>query len=83
MNPILIDGFKLLAVGMGMVFLFLSIMVILVNLTAKLLSPFKNMFEEKPAAPAPTKAAKPNLMQDKKLVAVLSEAIKTFQQDKK
>jgi hypothetical protein len=37
------------------------------------------MFEEKPAAPAPAaKAVKPNLMQDIKLVAVLSEAIKTY-----
>lgn len=79
MDPILVDGFKLLAVGMGMVFLFLFIMVLLVNLTAKVLSPFKNMFEEKPAAPAAAaKAVKPNLMQDKKLVAVLSEAIKTY-----
>ncbi len=83
MDQILIDGFKLLAVGMGMVFLFLFIMVIMVNLVAKILAPFKNMFEAPAiAAPKPAKVAKKDLMQDQKLVSILSEAIKTFQQDK-
>ena len=49
------DGFKLMVTGMGMVFLFLSIMVVLISWMAKILEPFAHMLEEPVKAPAPKK----------------------------
>jgi len=46
----LTDGFKLMAIGMGMVFLFLSIMVCAIALMAKLLEPYKHLLAEEPSA---------------------------------
>ncbi len=83
MDPIILDGLKLMGLGMGMVFFFLLIMVVLVNLNAKILEPFKNVFEPKPVTAKPTpSAAKKDLMQDKKLTEVISEAIKAYKKDK-
>lgn len=83
MDEIILDGINLMLVGMGMVFSFLMIMVILVKLNAKLLAPFKNVFDPKPTpAKAPAGLAKKDLTQDKKLTAVLSEAIKAYKKDK-
>ena len=48
MNSI-VDGFKLMAIGMGMVFIFLVIMVFVISFMAKLLAPFANLLEEKTA----------------------------------
>ena len=42
----LTDGFKLMAIGMGMVFLFLSIMVWAIALMAKLLEPYKHLLAD-------------------------------------
>ena len=56
------QGLNLMVAGMGMVFAFLLIMVFVVNLSAKLLAPYKHLLEAKPAAkkpaPAPSPAAK-------------------------
>lgn len=83
MDPIFLDGVNLMIVGMLMVFFFLIIMVVMVNLNAKLLAPFKNAFEPKATpAKAASKPVKKDLTQDKQLVAVLSEAIKTYKKDK-
>ena len=40
------DGFKLMAIGMGMVFLFLTIMVFVTSFMAKVLAPFAHLLEE-------------------------------------
>ena len=65
-----IDGFKLMVTGMGMVFLFLSIMVVLISWMAKILSPFAHMLEEPVKAPAPKKKA-----QDDDVVAAIVAAV--------
>lgn len=53
------DGFKLLVMGMGYVVIFLSIMVLVIQLVAKALGPFTHLLEEKAATPrrSPAKAA--------------------------
>ncbi len=51
------DGFKLLVMGMGYVITFLSVMVIIMLITAKGLKPFAHLLKEKAAA-APRKAPK-------------------------
>ena len=53
---LMIDGFKLMVIGMGWVFLFLLIMIALMALVAKLVAPFAHTLE--PPAPAPRKPAK-------------------------
>ena len=51
-----IDGFKLMVTGMGMVFLFLTVMVLLISLLAKILSPFAHLLEESVIASTKTPA---------------------------
>ena len=43
------DGIKLMITGMGVVFLFLGLMVVVILATAKLLAPIAGILEEKPA----------------------------------
>ena len=43
---IIVDGFKLMAIGMGMVFIFLTIMVYVTSFMAKVLAPFSHLIEE-------------------------------------
>lgn len=47
----LIDGFKLMIIGMGTVFAFLGMMVIIISLSAKILAPFAGLFESKAETP--------------------------------
>ena len=69
------DGFKLLVVGMGYVLIFLSIMVIIIELVAKGIKPFAHLLEEKAAA-APRKAPKKAAAKDdKNLVAAAIAAV--------
>ncbi|MBN1863931.1 MAG: OadG family protein [Victivallales bacterium] len=46
----MVDGFKLMGIGMGMVFLFLALMVWVINATAKLLAPYAHLLAEPVAA---------------------------------
>lgn len=43
------DGIKLMIIGMGVVFSFLGLMVVVILATAKLLAPIAGILEEKPA----------------------------------
>jgi oxaloacetate decarboxylase gamma subunit len=57
----LIDGLKLMVIGMGTVFVFLSIMVMVISWSARLLAPHAGLLPDaaaKPAArrPPPTSA---------------------------
>jgi len=54
----LADGLKLMAIGMGMVFLFLTIMVIVISFMAKILAPFADLLEEKTAGSTAANAIK-------------------------
>lgn len=69
------DGFKLLVVGMGYVLIFLSIMVIVIELVAKGLKPFAHLVEEKAVA-APRRAPqKKGGKDDKNLIAAAIAAV--------
>ena len=54
---LILGGLKLLVFGMGMVFVFLVVMIIAMNLMQKILAPFAAAFEPAPKAPAKPKAA--------------------------
>ena len=59
----MINGFILMILGMGAVFSFLVLMIVLVNMVAKIVKPFAHMLEpapapaRRPAAPVSASAA--------------------------
>jgi sodium pump decarboxylase gamma subunit len=83
MNSAIVDGFKLMLLGMGMVFLFLMAMIAFINLTSVILKLIQSRLPVvEPSVGVVKKRAEKSLMQDKDLVAVLSEAITTYKADK-
>ena len=56
-TQLLYDGLKATILGMGMVYLFLTIMIYVMKLTSKLLQPYAGFLEEKKPAHARKKAA--------------------------
>ncbi|MCK5843878.1 MAG: OadG family protein, partial [Victivallales bacterium] len=47
---LLIDGFKLLVIGMGWVFLFLTLMILLMWVVSKVVAPYAHLLEKAPTA---------------------------------
>lgn len=79
----LTDGLKLMIIGMGYVFIFLSLMVIVISITAKLVAPFAGLLES-PAAPAkPRKKANANKKQasDDSLIAAAIAAVHKYRDE--
>ena len=76
---LLLDGLQLLVFGMGMVFAFLVIMVILMNLLSKALKPFAAKFDalKAPATPAAAPRAASSGA-DANLAAIAAAAVKMF-----
>ncbi|MBQ4336629.1 MAG: OadG family protein [Lentisphaeria bacterium] len=76
---LLLDGAQLLVFGMGMVLAFLVIMILLMNLLAKVLKPFAAKFDAlkapaaSAAAPAPAASA-----EDANLAAVAAAVVSKF-----
>ncbi|HFU74996.1 MAG TPA: hypothetical protein ENK66_01990 [Arcobacter sp.] len=66
------EAFKFMALGMGIVFTFLSIMVVVLKLQAKLINKF---FAEEPKAKGPTKEWQPQSEDDKQITAAITAAI--------
>lgn len=76
------DGLVLLVLGLGMVFAFLTIMVGMMTLTARILSRFSHLFP--PDAPSPPKkgrAAPSRQADDKQLIAVLTAAVRRYRSE--
>jgi oxaloacetate decarboxylase gamma subunit len=53
----LVDGLKLMVIGMGTVFTFLAIMVMVISWSARLLAPYAGLLAETTAKPAPRRQA--------------------------
>ena len=70
---LILGGLKLLVFGMGMVFVFLVVMIIAMNLMQKVLAPFAAAFEPAPKAPAQPKAAASG--DDAQLAAIAAAAV--------
>ncbi len=69
---LILGGLKLLVFGMGMVYFFLILMIIAMNLMQKVLAPFAAAFE-----PAPKAAPKPKASSgdDAQLAAIAAAAV--------
>ena len=70
---LVIDGFKLLCIGMGWVFVFLILMIALISLSSKLLAPFSHILE-KPPAPKKPRPAPSGEAEETRLMAVAAAA---------
>lgn len=68
------NGFKLMLLGMGVVFIFLIVMIIAMNLMKRVLAPFAGMFEAPPKAPA-RKAPAAGSGDDARLAAIAAAAV--------
>lgn len=62
-SKMLIDGLKLMITGMGTVFIFLSLMILVINLISKLLAPYSSLLE------TPNSSQNQSGIQQKKLAA--------------
>ena len=74
---LLLDGVKLMVLGMGTVFIFLVLMVFCISATTNALQPFAGMLEP-PPAPVKSKrntAKKDGTAADKQLAAVAMAAV--------
>lgn len=69
------DGFKLMAIGMGMVFLFLTIMVYVTSFMAKVLAPFSHLLEENSPAGGAKSSGKPKTAAKSKSDDVISAIV--------
>ncbi|MCP3966171.1 MAG: OadG family protein [Lentisphaerae bacterium] len=69
------DGFKLMVLGMGYVFFFLSLMVIFMLIASKALAPFSHLLAEKVAAPRKPAGGRAAGKDDKNLVAAAIAAV--------
>ncbi|MDR0933051.1 MAG: OadG family protein [Victivallales bacterium] len=67
------DGVKLMVLGMGMVYVFLIIMIIAMNLLKRALAPFAGMLEVAPKATAKKKVA--TSTDDARLAAIAAIAV--------
>lgn len=80
MGQMLMDGVKAVVLGMGMVYVFLIIMIVLMNAMSKLLAPYANfLVKEQPAKKAKAASSgKVNTLsaQDKILAKAAIEAVK-------
>lgn len=79
-GELLLNGVKLMVLGMGVVVAFLVLMVFCMNIVAKLIKPFAGRFEPPAkAAPAPARSASGN---DADLAAVAVAAVELFRKQK-
>ena len=69
---LIMGGLKLLVFGMGMVYFFLILMIIAMNLMQKVLARFAAAFEPAPKAPAKSKKASDD---DAQLAAIAAAAV--------
>ncbi len=77
----ILDGIKLMVLGMGTVLVFLVVMIFFMNLLAKALAPFAGVLEK--AAPAPKKKAAAKKAGDDSLkAAAAAAALQAYQSGK-
>ena len=76
----ILDGIKLMVLGMGTVLVFLVVMIFFMNLLAKVLAPFAGVLEK--AAPAPKKKAAANGGDNQLKAAAAAAALQAYKSGK-
>lgn len=78
----LADGFKLMAIGMGMVFLFLTIMVYVISFMAKVLEPYSHLLaDETPGSKGPSTSKKVVKAKSDDLVSAIVAAVHKYRSE--
>lgn len=79
------DGFKLMIVGMGYVFVFLAVMVIVISVTAKLVAPFTGLLdkETQPSGGKRPRGGAPKKDADSSLISAVVAAVHKYRDDHK
>mgnify|MGYP003680592302 CR=1 FL=1 len=77
-GSLLNQGFSLLIYGIGVVFVFLTLLVILTTLMSKCLLRF---FPEPIAVPAAPKRQSPGAQSDAQVITAISEAVQKYRKD--
>lgn len=75
----MMEGLKAMVLGIGMVYVFLAVMIVLMGIMAKILAPYKNALVKEAAAPKKEKkaAAGKNLSAEDRVLALAAiEAVK-------
>lgn len=76
----ILDGIKLMVLGMGTVLVFLVVMIFFMNLLAKVLAPFAGVLEK--AAPAPKKKAAAKGGDNQRKAAAAAAALQAYKSGK-
>ena len=74
---LLVEGFKFMGLGMGAVFAFLVIMILVMNIMSIIVHKF---FPEPQASDAPAQTGAPQQQDNKKVIAAISAAISHHRQ---
>jgi oxaloacetate decarboxylase gamma subunit len=77
----IVDGFKLMAIGMGMVFLFLTIMVGLMAVMAKALEPYAHLLKEDTVASSPGKTRQAPKAKSDDIVTAIIAAVHKYRSE--
>jgi len=72
MNELMQQGLQLMALGMGVVFLFLTLLIGVISVVSKIIQHFET---------APVDAAHSSTSQGNDLIEVISEAVKQYRSD--
>ncbi len=78
----LTEGFKLMVAGMGTVFIFLVLMIFIIEGLAKVLAPFAGILEKKEIR-APRTSGKTSKTNDKALVSAIISAVHQYRKDRR
>lgn len=77
----IVDGFKLMAIGMGMVFLFLTIMVIVMEFMAKTLKPYAHLLKEDSVSTTGRKAAPKTKQKSDDIITAIVAAVHKYRSE--
>jgi oxaloacetate decarboxylase (Na+ extruding) subunit gamma len=79
----IVDGFKLMVIGMGMVFIFLIIMVFVISFMAKILAPYAHLLEEKTvAATGPGASKKASTTKSDDIISAIVAAVHKYRSER-
>lgn len=80
----ILDGFKLMVIGMGSVFVFLSLMVVIIGIMAKLLAPYSHFLGERDVSSKQRKPSSAGVKDgvDRGVIAAISAAVAKYRADR-
>jgi oxaloacetate decarboxylase (Na+ extruding) subunit gamma len=78
----LTEGFKLMVAGMGTVFVFLALMILIINGLAKVLAPFAGVLEEKKDPRAKKNISKSDQKDNKAIITAIVSAVHQYRKDR-